>query len=109
MTIHSSETQRFNGLNSLLKLLGNWKSVKTFLLEYDGIECRSPKTCMRDFFAAGYASRLQIESLLSMVDDRNLATHTYHESLAEDIFKHIEEYIELFDAVYAAIAEKTII
>jgi hypothetical protein len=35
-----------------------------------------------------------------MVDDRNLATHTYHESLADEIFSHIDIYLELLQKVY---------
>jgi nucleotidyltransferase substrate binding protein (TIGR01987 family) len=77
-----------------------WKSIKQFLLEYDGIECRSPKACMRDFFTAGYLDDTQVSLLLEMIDDRNLATHTYHESLADEIFSHIEVYLELLKKVY---------
>lgn len=76
-----------------------WKSIKQFLLEYDGIECRSPKACMREFFATGYLDEEQISLLLQMIDDRNLATHTYHESLADDIFSHIEVYLMLLKRV----------
>ncbi len=77
-----------------------WKSIKAFLLERDGIECRSPKGCMRDFFGAGYISETQISLLLQMIDDRNLATHTYHESLANNIFSHIPLYLSLLQAIY---------
>jgi nucleotidyltransferase substrate binding protein (TIGR01987 family) len=77
-----------------------WKSIKQFLLEYDGIECRSPKSCMREFFTTGYLDESQISLLLQMVDDRNLATHTYHESLADEIFSHIDIYLELLQKVY---------
>jgi nucleotidyltransferase substrate binding protein (TIGR01987 family) len=80
-----------------------WKSIKQFLLEYDGIECRSPKACMRDFFTAGYLNDEQISLLLQMIDDRNLATHTYHESLADEIFSHIEIYIGVLQKVYEKI------
>ena len=77
-----------------------WKSIKQFLLEHDGIECRSPKACMREFFATGYLDEEQVSLLLQMIDDRNLATHTYHESLADDIFSHIEVYLVLLQDVY---------
>ena len=77
-----------------------WKSIKHFLLEQEGIECRSPKACMREFFSAGHLDEAQITLLLQMVDDRNLATHTYHESLADEIFSHMEEYLALLVSVY---------
>ena len=77
-----------------------WKSIKHFLLEQEGIECRSPKACMREFFSTGHLDEVQITLLLQMIDDRNLATHTYHESLADEIFSHMEEYLGLLVSVY---------
>jgi len=76
-----------------------WKSIKAFLLEYDGLECRSPKACMREFLSAGYIDHVAVGELLSMIDDRNLATHTYHEALADEIFSHIEEYLVILQTL----------
>jgi len=45
---------------------------------------------MREFFSTGYLDEAQVSLLLQMVDDRNLATHTYHENLADEIFSHVE-------------------
>ncbi len=84
-----------------------WKSIKSFLMEYEGIECRSPKGCIREFLSAGYLNNTQISTLLMMIDDRNLATHTYHESLADEIFLHIQEYLTILQKVYTLIKEKT--
>ena len=84
-----------------------WKSIKSFLMEYEGIECRSPKGCIREFLSAGYLDNTQISTLLMMIDDRNLATHTYHESLADEIFLHIQEYLTILQKVYTLIKEKT--
>ena len=77
-----------------------WKSIKQFLLEHDGLECRSPKACMREFFSVGYLNEEEISLLLQMIDDRNLATHTYHEALADDIFLHIVSYKVLLKRIY---------
>lgn len=77
-----------------------WKSIKQFLWEHDGLECRSPKACMREFFSVGYLNEEEISLLLQMIDDRNLATHTYHEALADDIFSHIEAYRVLLKRIY---------
>jgi len=77
-----------------------WKNVKHFLLKQEGIACRSPKSCMREFFGAGYLDEAQIALLLQMIDDRNLATHTYHEALADEIFSHIERYLILLEDIY---------
>ena len=84
-----------------------WKSIKSFLLEYEGIECRSPKGCVREFLSTGYLDNTQISTLLMMIDDRNLATHTYHESLANEIFDHIQEYLPILQNIYNLIQKKT--
>jgi len=82
-----------------------WKSIKTFLLEHEGIECRSPKGCLRDFLNAGYLDQIQITRLLTMIDDRNLATHTYHESLAEEIFGRIDSYRKVLRTILNTLQE----
>jgi len=82
-----------------------WKSIKTFLLEHEGIECRSPKGCMREFFTTGHLTEDEIATLLMMIDDRNLATHTYHESLADEIFIHIQTYLPLLQKIYMTLKE----
>ncbi len=84
-----------------------WKSIKTFLLEEEGIECRSPKSCIREFFATAHFTEEQISTMLEMVDDRNLATHTYHESLANEIFDAIENYIVIFSLLYDELSNTT--
>jgi hypothetical protein len=60
----------------------------------------SSKACMCEFFSVGYLDDVQMSLLLQMVDDRNLETYTYHESLTDEIFAHIEMYLELLEKVY---------
>jgi len=81
-----------------------WKSIKSYLLVNEGVECRSPKSCMREFFSIGHIDQSEISTLLEMIDDRNLATHTYHESLSEEIFLKIEEYSKLLEKIYKIIS-----
>ena len=84
-----------------------WKTIKSFLLEYEGIECRSPKGCIREFLTTGYLDSDEITTFLMMIDDRNLAAHTYHESLADEIFLHIqEEYLPILQNTYTVLREK---
>ncbi len=77
-----------------------WKSIKVFLFEVEGVECRSPKSCIREFFATAHLDEAQVLTMLEMVDNRNLATHTYHEALADEIFDDIGHYVPLFALVY---------
>ena len=70
-----------------------WKCLKSYLREIEGIECRSPKSCIREFFTAGYLSEEETIFFLMMIDDRNLTSHTYREEVAERLFSKLEKYI----------------
>ena len=82
-----------------------WKALKGYLEEMEGITCRSPKSCIRDFFSAGYLTEDEARDLLLMIDDKNRTVHTYHEEVAEDIFKRLGLYISLFDRVFNGMEE----
>ncbi len=83
-----------------------WKFVKTALKQLEGIECNSPKSCMRELFRNKYIEEYELEELLKMVDDRNLTVHTYREEIAEDLFNKLKKYINLIKTVIARISEK---
>ncbi len=83
-----------------------WKSIKSYLFEKEGIECRSPKSCIREFFATAAISPDDTQSMLEMVDDRNLATHTYHEALADEIFQAIGTYIPILQKTFTIIRSR---
>ncbi|ACG58271.1 nucleotidyltransferase substrate binding protein, HI0074 family [Hydrogenobaculum sp. Y04AAS1] len=76
-----------------------WKTVKEFLKLKEGIECRSPKSCIRDFFGSGYLSSQDVVTLLEAIDDRNLTSHTYHEEVADKIFQNIKKYLPVIKSV----------
>ena len=76
-----------------------WKCIKSYLYETEGIECRSPKSCIREFAPIAQLSPEETIELLGMIDDRNLATHTYHESLADEIYRRIGAYLDLLHRI----------
>ena len=49
-----------------------WKCLKAFLKEREGIDCRSPKSCIREFFSLGSFSEEQTMLFLEMIDSRKL-------------------------------------
>ncbi|MFP3253935.1 MAG: HI0074 family nucleotidyltransferase substrate-binding subunit [Hydrogenobaculum sp.] len=89
-----STIQRFEFTIEIL-----WKTVKEFLKLKEGIECRSPKSCIRDFFGSGYLSSQDVVTLLEAIDDRNLTSHTYHEEVADKIFQNIKKYLPVIKSL----------
>jgi nucleotidyltransferase substrate binding protein (TIGR01987 family) len=75
-----------------------WKTLK-ILLSYLGIECNSPRSCIKEAFRQGLIKDDEI--FLDMLEDRNLSSHIYEEKTAEEIFERIKE-------IYVEILEKTI-
>ena len=63
-----------------------WKTLK-LLLAYQGIDCASPRRCIKEAFRAGLIGDDEI--LLDMLEDRNRSSYIYDESTAEEIFERI--------------------
>ncbi len=75
--------QRFEFTFELL-----WKTLKIFL-ESEGIECATPKECLKSAFRVGLIENEQ--TALNMLEDRNKTSHTYDKEESQKIFKKIEE------------------
>ncbi len=73
-----------------------WKFVKA-LLEREGIICRSPRTCFKELFSAGFIDEETARELLKMVEDRNLTVDTYREKVAEEIFNRLPGYLKALE------------
>ncbi len=65
-----------------------WKTLKT-ILHYQGIECFSPRDCIKKAFRHGIIDDDEI--LLDMLEDRNLSSHIYDSHTAEKIFERIKK------------------
>ncbi len=76
--------QRFEFTVELL-----WKTLKAILL-YQGVECFSPRDCIKKAFRYGIIDDDEI--LLDMLEDRNLSSHVYDEATAEEIFNRIKNF-----------------
>ncbi|MRI58607.1 MAG: nucleotidyltransferase [Epsilonproteobacteria bacterium] len=75
--------QRFEFTFELL-----WKSLKA-ILAYEGIECYSPKSCIKEAFKANLIPEDEI--FLDMLEDRNLSSHIYDKNKSEEIFERIKK------------------
>lgn len=92
--IRDASIQRFEFTFELF-----WKLVKAYLLEIEGIDCNSPKSCFRGLLNTGTASADEVELLLNMTDHRNLTSHLYDEGTSDEVFAKIPEYFKLMDAI----------
>ncbi|MBN2110408.1 MAG: nucleotidyltransferase substrate binding protein [Methanosarcinaceae archaeon] len=81
-----------------------WKLIKEYLLEREGIVCNSPKSCFREAFRINLINEDESMQALYMTDDRNMTTHTYHEDIAEEIYKELAGYYSLMNRIYMSIA-----
>ena len=74
-----------------------WKLMKA-VLEYEGIEANSPRSCIRE----GGKQRLisNAEAWLEMMEKRKLSSHTYDENVAREIYHDVKErYVVLLEAL----------
>ncbi|BAT71062.1 nucleotidyltransferase, substrate-binding protein [Thermosulfidibacter takaii ABI70S6] len=85
--------QRFEFTVELL-----WKTLKA-VLEYHGVECYSPRNCIKEAFKANLIDDDEI--IFDMLEDRNLSSHVYSKEMSEKIFERIKnvylEYLERLD------------
>ena len=66
-----------------------WKTLQ-YYLSHQGVEVAGPRQTLRQAFAFGLIRTLEeADDWLAMLEDRNLTTHTYRESLAETIAAHV--------------------
>lgn len=90
VVIRDAAIQRFEYTTEAL-----WKCLQTYLQEKEGIDCYSPKSCLREAKNVGLLNEQETVMALDMVDDRNMTSHTYHEEIAEKIYKRLPQYANI--------------
>jgi nucleotidyltransferase substrate binding protein (TIGR01987 family) len=83
-----------------------WKLLKAHLYQYEGIVCNSPKQCFREGFKVGLLSVEEAEICLVMTDDRNLTSHTYHETIADAIYGKLPAHLAVMKSLLKDIRER---
>lgn len=82
-----------------------WKSLQQFF-RGQGIVCNSPKGCLKEAFSYGLVEDNPL--WLRMIDDRNLTVHTYNEAVAIEIYRHLRDYMPLFEKVLRSLEKQKI-
>lgn len=80
-----------------------WKLLKIYLEQSEGILCHSPKGCFREALKVNLLSVPEVETCLTMTDDRNLTSHTYIETVAEAIYSRLPSYLAVMGKLLANI------
>ncbi len=57
-------------------------------------------------FKVGLLSEEETVKILEMVDDRNITSHTYHEEIAEEIYRQIKDYWKLMDEIAGGLLKR---
>ncbi len=82
-----------------------WKFLKEYLRVKEGIICNSPKSCFREAFNVKLLTEEETITALEMTDDRNLTSHTYRETVAEEIYSKISNYYNFMNNIYQGILD----
>lgn len=80
-----------------------WKSLKE-VLKKEGFtieKLSSPKKVIKTAFQAGYIANDEI--WITMLQERNLTSHTYNEQLAKDIYNDFKSFYEVMQYVLKTI------
>ena len=77
----------------------SWKTIKAFLYEIHGIDARTPKSAMKEFFLAGCFDQSECDLSLEMLDDRNLMSHVYREVDFLAVFAKMPNYLSLMQNI----------
>lgn len=78
-----------------------WKSLREILLRDHGVDVASPKTTFR---GAWQVDLIDDETAwLTMLEDRNLSTHTYRQALAMEIFSRLPRHLAALEKLAASI------
>lgn len=80
-----------------------WKTLK-HLLAKEGRETSTPKEALQEAFAAKWIN--DEKTWLSMLQDRNLTSHTYRQDYAHEIYARVKTYYPEMQNVYKLLDEK---
>ncbi|MBE0645487.1 MAG: nucleotidyltransferase substrate binding protein [Bacteroidetes bacterium] len=83
-----------------------WNTLKD-LLFHEGHDPRTPQETIRTAFTAGYLTEAEAATALDALDKRNLLSHSYDETAAEEAVLLIRgQYAPMLLALHARLDEK---
>jgi len=83
-----------------------WKLIKKFLKQEDGIDAKTPKQSVKEFYLAGYIVEDDYLALIDMIDDRNRLSPIYSEKEFKAIIKKFPGYGKVFEQIDKIISSR---
>ncbi len=83
-----------------------WKAIKVFLKEIEGIDAKSPKQSIKEFYLSGYLLEDDYLSMITAIDDRNSLSHIYKKEIFLDVLSRFPGYLSVFRKIVEVIEKK---
>lgn len=80
-----------------------WKAVAAALSQ-EGVDAPSPRRALQEARRLGWIE--DDPQYLTLIEDRNLTSHTYHEATAAAVLSRLPDHIKLFERLLAALEDK---
>lgn len=84
-----------------------WKFLKEYLEKMQGLMPQAnPRTVFKTCFDNKLITQEELNQCLKLLEDRNLTSHTYNESLAQQVSQEIEQYFIVIKTITDRISSK---
>jgi len=100
-SIKNGQIQKFEYCAEL-----TWKIARRFLYLFAGLDANSPKEAVKKLFLSRHIEQKDYETLMEMIDDRNMLSHIYRVEYFDKIHAKLISYSKLMERVIAIIEEK---
>jgi hypothetical protein len=81
----------------------SWKAAKEILRSRFSVDVRYPKEAFQKSFLVGLVNEEVCAALLKVVDDRNLSSHTYSMTTADEIYARIPDHAAALRTLLSAL------
>ena len=96
--VKNGQIQKFEYCSELL-----WKTIRTYLVEVEGLEPKWPKPSVKDFYSAGHINESTYQSLIEALDSRNLMSHLYKPEVFNQIYSNLSAFLKAFESTLEAL------
>jgi nucleotidyltransferase substrate binding protein (TIGR01987 family) len=80
-----------------------WKSVQV-IARFEAQDCPSPRMAITTAWRNGWVT--DEELWLDMLDERNKTSHTYRESMAQEVFDELPRYLAPLQALHTSLVSR---